>query len=191
MIQKLERESGNLINIAGGFSAVCFIDGDKVIKITEPKTKPQQAVAKLAILQREYDLMQQFLGNNIIPTEFKIRYGNKKFYIQLTQPLVKGEPLRQNLNPTDPLQRDFFEKCLSLYESEGITPDLIPDIMPDPSLGMKLKGKYTYRSGPNVYLVNGVPTLIDTTLNRGLRHAVTGPLLSFLIASKVESLLEV
>jgi hypothetical protein len=188
-MHQIENEIGKVIRIAGGFSSVCFTDGSNIQKNVDVGLTPKKALKRLSKLESEYILMKSFLGENVLDTSFKLGIDNRRFVVRLQQKYLTGIPLREVLNPNDPKQNSFLRKCLNLYNSEGIIPDIIPDIMPDPSMGITLTKKYTYRSGPNVLLVDENPILIDTTLNRGLRNPITGPLFSSLIALRIKDLL--
>lgn len=148
------------IHLDSGSSAHCYSDGQTVLKIARIGQSQKLAEARL----------QQF--KDVLEQEY-----------------ITGRPLRQYLRRHIPAIQDFFGRSLKMYRATGLVPDLLPDIMPDPTGGMLLTGKYHYRSSANVLMIGDKPVLIDTILNRSLRNRVTGSLLSALVARRIKSLL--
>lgn len=175
--------------IGGGFSSQCLRDERRVIKVIRVGSKEKRAVARLGMLSDEYGQMRAFLDTHALETDFRLGNYSGEWIIEIGQQYIDGAPLRKSLDARNPAQRDFFQRSLKMYNQTGLVPDLVPDIMPDLSGGIYINGRYTYRSGPNVLLVEGSPVLVDTTLSRSLRNKAVGPVLRFLVARKIERIL--
>lgn len=183
-----ERFSG-LVLLDTGANSQCLTDGSRVVKVTKCGMDEERAQARLDRLKDEYRQIKLHLGTMALDSEFSLVNDAKGWLLCIAQEHKSGRPLRNSLNPRNPSQRDFFERILCLYQQTRLVPDVLPDIMPDPFGGIYFTGRYTYLSGPNVFLVEGSPTLVDTTLNRILRSRITGPILKALVAKRIELLL--
>lgn len=172
----------------GSFS--CFTDGKRVIKFTKAGSSEAKAYEKYHQISGEYQLLKKYLGGYVLESEISLEERQDGWVVGIGQDFVSGTPLRKSLSSKNPLIHDFFDKSLSMYKDTGLVPDLLPDIMWDPSLGIYLTGKYTYRSGVNVLMVDEQPKLIDVAFTRWIRRKVAGFVVRSLVARKLSSLLK-
>lgn len=175
--------------LGNGVNSHCFTDRKIVLKLTPVGSDKNQAQKKFNLLKGEYELFRDYLGEYVLESHLFVYRNSKEWAVGIEQEFIKGTPLRRSLNAKIPAVQDFFQRNLHLYVETGFIPDLLPDIMIDLSGGIYLVGKYTYRSGPNVYLVENKPILVDSTLNKSLRNRFTGPILRALVALRIKSLM--
>lgn len=172
-----------------GCNSQCFTDGQKVIKLTSAGAIQDEAQKKYQQMVSEYELLKRYLGEYAHDTSLSLQRDSVQWVVRIEQDYVEGTPLRMSLHSKNPAITDFFYRSLHLYKETGVLPDLLPDIMPDPTGGIYINGKFTYRSQHNVLLVGDSPLLIDTTLNKSLRGRFLAPPLRALMAFQIRRLL--
>lgn len=176
--------------LRGGVNSRCYTDGHLVVKLVAGGKDEQATQRMLQLLRGEYQLFKEYLGDYVLESEFFASCDQEKWIVRIEQDFASGYPLRQSLKARNPAVYDFFQRNLHLYRQKGVVPDLLPDIMYDPSGGMMLTGKFTYRSGPNVFIVEGKPLLVDSTLNKSLRNKIYGVPLKAMLVWRIKSLLQ-
>lgn len=176
--------------IGRGYSSQCLTDGIRVLKLSPAGHTETQAQNKLKQMQAEYSLIRSYLDNYVQESGFFLTQNTSEWLVGIDQEIVAGTPLRASLREYNSAVEEFLGKCLNMYENTRQVPDLIPDIMPDPSLSVYFSGKFTFLSGPNVLLIDNTPRLVDTTYNRTLRHPLTAPILRSLVARRIRELLK-
>lgn len=168
-----------------GNNSICLTDGKKVIKLIRAGTSENDAQRRYQQMLNEYGIFKEYLEGYTHNSSFFLDKSSSGWIVGIEQSFVTGTPLRRSLSSMNPAVVDFFNKTLHLYEERGQVPDLLPDLIFDPTGGVYLTGKFTYTSGCNVLMVENSPILIDTTLNKSLRSRIWGPILRPVIAARI------
>lgn len=175
--------------IGKGQTFNAFREGASVVKVSRPFPTQTEAEQKLQQYEGEYRRVRTYLGDYAQESTFSIE-RDEQWVVKVHQPPVEGTPLRQSLKDNNPEIQGLFRKSLEQYAATRSLPDLYPDLMFDPTLGIYLTGRYSYKAGPNVLVTGqGFPVLVDVTLTPLLRGKLIAPIANFLLAQRLKSLL--
>ncbi len=165
--------------LGAGFTSEAYKAGNNVLKLSKVSRSYEDAELRAATYQTEHELIEEYLGELVVPTVFGIvptAVTGQARVLQL-QPFIEGSALlnidQDGREKHGDLLRSFFRRSLNMHELTGYIPDT----------AHPQQGYLPFRT-PNIIIEENSfrPMLVDTTLGSFQRRAWSRRTVTALIA---------